>query len=241
MGDGSDPYKLMGINPRAPARGLNKIRHKSNPGTSAERSLDKCIKCGKVLLFWEFYDSKYCKECAEKIGASKTKSHKKTKNNLSKSKSHKPLYYNITFGDELKEEPEKAQNNKNYNYSFLNSLNADLNDNNPDKRMDALEALCKTKDNEAFSILIEGLKNDDSNVRWKIARQLGHLKDERAVYPLIEALKDPDFIVRNNAVWSLGEIGDNKAIEPLNQALKDKNKHVKRSANIALNKINKIH
>jgi HEAT repeat protein len=56
------------------------------------------------------------------------------------------------------------------------------------------------------------LNHDDSNVRWKIARQLGHLKNKIAVLPLIDTLKDSDSIVRNNAIWSLGEIGDRRAL-----------------------------
>ncbi len=198
MGDGTDPYKLMGVNPRAPARGLKKIRHRSNPNGSVDidRSSDKCVECGKILLSWEIYDSKYCKECAEKI---KSPENEKT--------------------------------------TDFNSLNTDSASANPATRVHALESLYQIKDDKAILILIEALKNEDSDIRWKAARHLGNIKDKNVVDALIESLEDPDFRVRTNAAWSLGEIGNKKAINYLNKALKDENKFVKNNAKEALSKI----
>ncbi|MDI6643575.1 MAG: HEAT repeat domain-containing protein [Methanobacteriaceae archaeon] len=240
MGYGADPYKLMGVNPHAPAMGLKKIRHKSNPRNSPHGSSDKCVKCGKILLSWEFINSKYCEECAEKKGILKTKPSNASINSI-KSNSNPPVSHNIAFENEFDEKPgeEPKKSFNNIDSSQINLFSSDLKGNNPAKRMRAIKALCEIKDKKAFSILLKGLKNNDPNVRWKIAREIGHLKDKRAVDALIEVLEDSDFTVRANAAWSLGEIGSIKANKPLIQALKDKNKCVRDNAHWALNKIKK--
>ncbi len=239
MGEGPDPYKKMGVNPRAPALGLKKIKHSTNPEASIDTCAIKtkrCKVCNKEFVSDTFSVCIHCR-----------KSEKSDGNNLSiskKSNSHTPLYYNVTFGSEIdkisdmpNEDKPIHNNEKLRKSSSFSLLNADLNGNDPAKRIFAVESLCEIKDKEALSILIEGLKHNDSNIRWKIARQLGHLKDKNAVLALIEALKDTDSIVRNNAAWSLGEIGDKRAIDPLNHTLKDKNKIVAYNAKEALDKI----
>jgi len=67
MKEEPDPYTIRGIDPKAPAIGLKKIRNKSNPDINQNRSFKKCLNCGKIVSPSEFHNSKYCNECAKNI------------------------------------------------------------------------------------------------------------------------------------------------------------------------------
>ncbi|MEN4006447.1 MAG: hypothetical protein PQ964_03720 [Methanobacteriaceae archaeon] len=64
MRNGPDTYKLMGVNPRAPALGLKKIRLGSNQDECAIKT-KKCKICNK-----EFVSDKFsiCIDCRESKG-----------------------------------------------------------------------------------------------------------------------------------------------------------------------------
>jgi len=76
-------------------------------------------------------------------------------------------------------------------------------------------------------MLIEALKDGDSDVRGSAANALGKIGDKSAVPQLIEALNfdhSTDFFddsteVRRAAAEALGEIGDESAIKPLKARL----------------------
>jgi HEAT repeat protein len=65
-------------------------------------------------------------------------------------------------------------------------------------------------------------KNEDLDIRVRVARRLSELHDPRAVEPLIAALGDDAQGVRQSAAEALGTLGAQGAVEPLIAALKDK-------------------
>ncbi len=175
---------------------------------------EECIKCGKDFIP-EGTHGYFCPSCYSEYQRSM----------------EIQILENTSYDIKIHKSPNTKESND------LNSLIYNLNGNHPVKRALALETLCTLENKRALSILIEALKNKDTNIRWKAARYLGSSTNKDAVEPLIEALKDDEFIVRNNAVWSLGEIGDKRATKPLAMALKDENKYVRLSAEEALEKI----
>lgn len=86
-------------------------------------------------------------------------------------------------------------------------------------------------------IHLEALRNEDTNVRWEVARALGVTRDPRAVEPLISALGDRDPDVRRKAALSLAKIRDLRAVEPLLAcSVKDENQVVRWAAAWGLGK-----
>ena len=75
--------------------------------------------------------------------------------------------------------------------------------------IDAADALVNIG-SPAVSALIEALKNEDSNLRWRAASVLSDLGAEAApaVPALTEALQDDDAQVRLYATIALGNIGE---------------------------------
>lgn len=90
---------------------------------------------------------------------------------------------------------------------------------------------------------IAGLKDEDSSVRWRAAKILGHLrtKDPKAVDSLIGALTDDSGYVRLRAAEALGKVKDTRAIEPLKKLLTRENESfiVTKEARRSLEKIEK--
>ena len=78
----------------------------------------------------------------------------------------------------------------------------------------------------AVGPLITALKDEDADIRWRAAYELGEIKDSRAIEPLTQALKDEDRRVRYRATEALEKIGDKRAVEPLNSSLKDEDLYV---------------
>jgi len=64
----------------------------------------------------------------------------------------------------------------------------------------------KMKANKDVEGLIEALKDEDSNVRWRTVYALGEIGDGRAAEPIIEALKDKNSDVRWQAAEALEKI-----------------------------------
>lgn len=63
----SDPFKEMGVDPKAPGRSLNKpVRDKSNPQVSRGTSFPTCKGCGKIFPPSDMADIDYCNSCADK-------------------------------------------------------------------------------------------------------------------------------------------------------------------------------
>ncbi|AFY53110.1 PBS lyase HEAT-like repeat protein,HEAT repeat protein [Rivularia sp. PCC 7116] len=106
--------------------------------------------------------------------------------------------------------------------------------------IDAADALVNIG-SPAVSALIEALKNEDSNLRWRAASVLSDLGAEAApaVPALTEALQDDDAQVRLYATIALGNIGEaaKPAVPALMAALQDKEQYVRIYAPSALRKI----
>ena len=60
---------------------------------------------------------------------------------------------------------------------------------------------------EAVRMLCEPLGDEEGNVRWAAARELGEIGDARAVEPLIGALEDEDEHVRMYVTDALKKLG----------------------------------
>jgi len=104
-------------------------------------------------------------------------------------------------------------------------------------RKRAIEIISLIKPNNIIDLMIEKLKDGDSDVRWRTAYALGRIGSAKAVNPLIKALTDENSLVRGKAATALGEIGSEKAVEPLIKALTDETSDVQQRAAYALGEI----
>ena len=75
--------------------------------------------------------------------------------------------------------------------------------------------------------LAEGLRDEDPEVRMRVANALKELEDPQATMPLVEALKDPSGDVRSAAARALSWMGDERAQHALIEALGDGNDSVR--------------
>jgi hypothetical protein len=73
-------------------------------------------------------------------------------------------------------------------------------------RSEIIDAVEKIADIKAVAMLIEALKDEDANIRSKVARILGDMNAERAVDPLTQLLNDKEKIVRTSAAEALNKI-----------------------------------
>ena len=92
----------------------------------------------------------------------------------------------------------------------------------------------------AVPLLIETLKDENSQVSSSAAKALGGIGDVRAVELLIQTLTDKDNSVRFYAAEALGIIGDARAIEPLILTLENYNLQVRCRTAEALGKIGDV-
>jgi HEAT repeat protein len=72
----------------------------------------------------------------------------------------------------------------------------------------------------AIPRLIEGLNDEDPQVRWRAAIALGAMGGD-AVDPLIRVLESSSSAARIPAAWAAAEIGDQKAVDPLVRVMCD--------------------
>ena len=101
----------------------------------------------------------------------------------------------------------------------------------------AVEALGKIGDPQAIPALLQALKDEHMNARWKVAKALGEIGDPQAVPALLLTLKDKDQGVRQSATGALGKIGDPQAVPALLQTLKDEDEDVRDATALALGDI----
>ncbi|HPS90220.1 MAG TPA: HEAT repeat domain-containing protein, partial [Methanosarcina vacuolata] len=98
-----------------------------------------------------------------------------------------------------------------------------LDDENPEVRAIAAEALGQARGPEVEEALLELLEDKNSRVRITAARNLGRIGTENAAEPLIKRLAvDKEPVFRVCAIESLGNLKDKRAIEPLIKNLDDK-------------------
>jgi hypothetical protein len=121
----------------------------------------------------------------------------------------------------------------------VKSLIADLKDNDPLVRSNAVQALGAIKDSRAVEPLISALNDKDPLIQRQAVKALGRINDLRAVESLIGVLEDREKKphVRMSAAEALGKIGDSSAVEPLVAALNDQYWDVRSHAAEALGRI----
>jgi len=93
-----------------------------------------------------------------------------------------------------------------------------------------LKALAEKKDRSALPVIIESLKDKNSDIRESASRALAEMADKDMLSLLAEALKDEDYRVRVNAVRGLGKIKDRSSVLLLAEALSDPIDEVGREA-----------
>ena len=108
-----------------------------------------------------------------------------------------------------------------------------------DKREDAIIQLGESRDKRAIEIISKVLSNDPSeDVRLSSINALLEIGDKGIVDPLSIALKDRDPWVRESAVEALGEIGGEAAFEFIKGALNDEDGSVRELAQEILGDVN---
>ena len=121
----------------------------------------------------------------------------------------------------------------------VRSLIADLRDNDPLVRSNAVKALGAIEDPRAVKPLITVLNDKDPLIQRQAVKALGRINDLQAVEPLIAVLQDKEKkpYVRMSAAEALGSMGDSRAVEPLVAALDDPYWEVRAPAAEALGRI----
>jgi HEAT repeat protein len=125
-------------------------------------------------------------------------------------------------------------------YTQVAPLIEKLTDNDFQVRHDAANAIVKIG-SPAVPALIEALKNENKQVRWRAASALGAIGTEAsaAVPALITTLQDEDEYIRRIAAYALGKIGPqaSAAVPELLDALQDSDRNLRLVAAYALGKI----
>lgn len=113
-------------------------------------------------------------------------------------------------------------------------------------RKDVIWSLGVIGDKRAFNVLMDGLEDGNSKLKFLCIRALEGLKDRRAVPTLIkmigskEEIEVPSLGVRSLKPYiaiTLGEIGDERAVPVLKEMLKNKDRYHRAKAEEALGKI----
>ena len=84
--------------------------------------------------------------------------------------------------------------------------------------MVAIERLGSLKDKQATAPLIEALGDSRYMIRIHVTAQLGERKDKGAIGPLIIALGDESIFVRQTVAGALENIGGKKALDAVKKA-----------------------
>lgn len=107
---------------------------------------------------------------------------------------------------------------------------------NPRHRVWTVEAIGKFGE-RALNYLVQGVTNEQVEIREDAALALGRLKDRRAASALVAALADAEPSVRRCAAEALGELHDTQAVAPLLDRLQDSDSGVRANAAGALIKL----
>lgn len=116
--------------------------------------------------------------------------------------------------------------------AFANALDDEM----PELRMAAANAIGELGKTDVLSELLEVLDDPDPRVRSRAARAAGRLEDARACDALIERLQDPQAKVRKEAAESLGRISNRQALNALLEMFDDERPVIRRIAVGAMGK-----
>ncbi len=118
-----------------------------------------------------------------------------------------------------KKSPKKPTERIEATKEMLFELEIEINSEDEQVALGAVERLGKIDDKQATDILIDGLKDPRYMVRIHVAAQLGDKKGKASTDALIEALNDDDSVfVRQTAAGALESIGGKKAKQAVKQA-----------------------
>jgi HEAT repeat protein len=127
--------------------------------------------------------------------------------------------------------------------AFVPRLLEALQDQRPDVKRSALEALEKIGDRRTVEALIQVMEREAESVGWAV-RALGkiepgwaRLPEAKAAVPSLVAVLRSQGFERELAAATLADIGDPRAIDPLIDALRDRNRDLRNAAARALGKI----
>lgn len=101
-------------------------------------------------------------------------------------------------------------------------------------RSRAVQSLAQSHGLETFPVLVEALRDTNSDVRWIAARALSDIEGAATVDALIPLLTDEDKEVGRIAAEGLGQHGDRRAVPHLIAAMRDSYPLLRESAALAL-------
>ncbi|UJS16195.1 MAG: HEAT repeat domain-containing protein [Candidatus Jettenia sp.] len=149
---------------------------------------------------------------------------------------------NEFFMDEIEEPQERHQQfterDDREMVSFDSLAKDALENEDAEKREEAIIALGESKDKKAVEVISKVLTNDaNEDVRLSAIDALLTVGDSSIVQPLSLALKDQKPSVRESAIEALGAVGDASAIESIKNALNDQDDAVRELAKETLAEI----
>lgn len=112
---------------------------------------------------------------------------------------------------------------------ILSLIVSELDDKDIEVRGEAFSTLM-LNENDISEILIEGLKNQNKNIRGYSALILANRNDRKAIAKIVELTSDESAMVRSCAVGALGHMKANQACLAIRRCLDDSNLEVKKSA-----------
>jgi HEAT repeat protein len=112
---------------------------------------------------------------------------------------------------------------------ILGLIISELDDKDIEVRGEAFSTLM-LNENDISDILIEGLKNQNKNIRGYSALILANRNDRKAIAKIVELTSDESAMVRSCAVGALGHMKANQACLAIRKCLNDSNLEVKKSA-----------
>jgi HEAT repeat protein len=104
-------------------------------------------------------------------------------------------------------------------------------------KIHSLVALAKIGDETTLLQFIEQLANNNKNIRYITAENLGEIGIKESINALIESLKDNEWFVRDAAIESLGKLEATQAIPYIQNLLKDPVPFVRKTAEEVLRKL----
>ncbi len=111
-----------------------------------------------------------------------------------------------------------------------------LNDDSSDVSKTAAKALVAIGD-PSLKTLMEGLKDENSPLRWRAAWGLARLQNPQAFDELVVSLEDAAPEVRWNAVFTLGIMGGARAVKDLEKLLDDGDRGILHMARVMIEEI----
>jgi HEAT repeat protein len=112
---------------------------------------------------------------------------------------------------------------------ILGLIISELDDKDIEVRGEAFSTLM-LNENDISDILIEGLKNQNKNIRGYSALILANRNDKKGIAKIVELTADESAMVRSCAVGALGHMKANQACLAIRKCLDDSNLEVKKSA-----------